>query len=54
MQEQAIMARYFEDITDGEPLNCQQIAIPREELIKFAKRFDPQLFHTEGTDDLEL
>lgn len=46
--------RYFEDITDGETLNCQQLAITREELIVFAKRFDPQLFHTEGTNDLEL
>ena len=37
--------RYFEDITDGEPLHCQKLIITREDIIEFAKRFDPQPFH---------
>jgi acyl dehydratase len=45
-KEQAKMSkRYFEDITDGEPLHCQKLIITREEIIEFAKRFDPQPFH---------
>jgi acyl dehydratase len=39
--------RYFEDITDGEHLNCQNVIITREDIIKFAKKFDPQPFHTD-------
>ena len=39
--------RYFEDITDGEPLHCQKLIITREDIIEFAKRFDPQPFHTD-------
>jgi acyl dehydratase len=47
-KEQAKMSkRYFEDITDGEPLHCQKLIITREEIIEFAKRFDPQPFHTD-------
>lgn len=39
--------RYFDDITDGERLNCQNVVITREDIITFAKRFDPQPFHTD-------
>jgi len=39
--------RYFEDIADGEQLNCQTIIITREDIITFAKNFDPQPFHTD-------
>jgi len=39
--------RYFEDITEGERLHCQDVAMTREEIIGFAKRFDPQPFHTD-------
>jgi len=47
-KEQAKMARrYFEDLTDGEPLHCQKLIITREDIIEFAKRFDPQPFHTD-------
>ena len=42
-----MVRRYFEDITDGEPLHCQKLIITREDIIEFAKRFDPQLFHTD-------
>ena len=39
--------RYFEDIADGEQLNCQNVIITREDIITFAKKFDPQPFHTD-------
>jgi acyl dehydratase len=39
--------RYFEDITDGEHLNCRNVIITREDIIRFAKKFDPQPFHTD-------
>jgi acyl dehydratase len=39
--------RYFEDITDGEHLNCQNVIITREDIITFATKFDPQPFHTD-------
>ncbi len=39
--------RYFEEITEGERLHCDQVIMTREEIIEFAKRFDPQPFHTD-------
>ena len=36
---------YFEDIKDGEHLHCQTVLITKEEIIEFAKQFDPQPFH---------
>ncbi len=39
--------RYFEDITDGEHLHCQKLAFTQKDIIEFAKRFDPQPFHTD-------
>ena len=39
--------RYFEDITDGEQLKCQNVIITQEDIITFAKKFDPQPFHTD-------
>ena len=38
--------RYFEDITEGERLQCQRVTITREDIIEFGRRFDPQSFHT--------
>ncbi len=37
--------RYFEDINDGEFLDCKKIIITREDIIEFARKFDPQIFH---------
>ena len=37
--------RYFEDLAEGEHLNCQPVIITRETIINFAKSFDPQPFH---------
>lgn len=39
--------RYFEDITDGEHLHCQKLVFTQRDIIEFAKRFDPQPFHTD-------
>lgn len=39
--------RYFEDIREGEPLNCRSVTMRREEMVAFAQRFDPQPFHTD-------
>jgi acyl dehydratase len=38
-------ARYFDDLRDGEQLNCEPVKITREAIIKFGKAFDPQRFH---------
>jgi len=37
--------RYFEDISDGEPLHCQKLVFTQKDIIQFARRFDPQPFH---------
>lgn len=37
--------RYFEDIADGERLACRPLLMTREEIIEFAKQYDPQPFH---------
>jgi acyl dehydratase len=39
--------RFFEDITDGEHLKCQELVFTLGEIIEFAKKFDPQPFHTD-------
>ena len=39
--------RYFEDLTEGERLNCQPVVMTREDIIDFAKKFDPLPFHTD-------
>jgi acyl dehydratase len=37
--------RYFENISEGEPLHCQKLIITREDIIEFAIKFDPQPLH---------
>ena len=37
--------RYFDDLVDGERLDCQPVVITREAIIDFARKFDPQPFH---------
>jgi acyl dehydratase len=37
--------RYFDDLSDGEVLDCQPVLMTREAIIDFAKNFDPQPFH---------
>ncbi|MBI5252744.1 MAG: MaoC family dehydratase [Desulfomonile tiedjei] len=38
--------RYFEDYVTGAVHECGSIAVDEEEIITFARRFDPQPFHT--------
>lgn len=37
--------RYWEDLVEGEPLHCCPVILGLEEIIEFARKFDPQLFH---------
>ena len=39
--------RYFEDYVSGSVFEFGSIAVEQDEIINFAKRFDPQLFHTD-------
>jgi acyl dehydratase len=39
--------RYFEDIAEGERLDCRPVAISKEAIIGFATEFDPQPFHVD-------
>ena len=39
--------RYFEDYIAGSVHEYGSIAVEQEEIVSFAKRFDPQVFHTE-------
>ena len=39
--------RYFEDYIGGSVHEYGFISVEQEEIISFAKRFDPQVFHTE-------
>jgi acyl dehydratase len=39
--------RYFEDIDEGEPLNCRPVPVSKEEIVRFAAEFDPQPFHVD-------
>jgi acyl dehydratase len=41
------MTRYFEDYLVGEIAEFGDYEITSEEIIAFAKRYDPQLFHTD-------
>lgn len=37
--------RYFEDLKENERLDCRNVVLTKEEIIDFAKRFDPHPFH---------
>jgi acyl dehydratase len=37
--------RYWDDITEGERLDCRPIVLSLPEIMAFAKQYDPQLFH---------
>jgi acyl dehydratase len=39
--------RYFEDYTQGAEFECGPIVVEESEIIAFAKRYDPQSFHTD-------
>ena len=37
--------RFFEDYDEGEIFECGAISVSEDEIVSFAKRFDPQSFH---------
>ena len=39
--------RYFEDYIEGAIFDCGAIVVEEPEIIAFAKRYDPQPFHTD-------
>ncbi|MBI5342612.1 MAG: MaoC family dehydratase [Deltaproteobacteria bacterium] len=39
--------KYWDDMKDGERLSCRPVVFTREEIINFAKRYDPQPFHVD-------
>jgi len=39
--------RYFEDYSEGDVHRCGSIAVEEDEVIAFARRFDPQTFHVD-------
>ena len=44
----AIDDRYFEDYVEGSVHDCGSIAVEANEVVAFAKRFDPQSIHTDS------
>jgi len=47
LKEFGMIKRYFNDLSEGEPLNCQPVLMTREAIIEFARKYDPQPFHTD-------
>lgn len=45
--ETAGAERYFEDYVEGMDITFGSISVDEEEVIEFAKRYDPQVFHTD-------
>jgi acyl dehydratase len=39
--------RYFEDYVEGDIHRCGSVTVEADEVIAFAKRFDPQIFHVD-------
>lgn len=46
-QEDDLSRRYFEDLVEGERLDCRPVEMTREEIVNFARRYDPQPFHVD-------
>ena len=40
-------ARYWEDYTVGEVFETEPVTVTEEQIIAFAERYDPQVFHTD-------
>jgi acyl dehydratase len=47
MSSQVIAPRYFDELTVGETRTAGPIEVTEEESIAFAKRYDPQIMHTD-------
>jgi acyl dehydratase len=41
--------RYFEDYTPGATYDCGSLTVTEDEIIAFARRYDPQAMHTDRT-----
>lgn len=39
--------RYWDDIKDGEHLPCRPFSLTVDEIIDFARKYDPQVFHVD-------
>jgi acyl dehydratase len=39
--------RYWEDLEEGRPLPCRTLCFSTEEIIEFARKYDPQPFHVD-------
>src|SRR5262245_40270991 len=39
--------RYFEDYVEGDVHSCGTITVEADEIVAFARKFDPQTFHTD-------
>ncbi|MEI7816390.1 MAG: MaoC/PaaZ C-terminal domain-containing protein [Desulfuromonadales bacterium] len=39
--------RYWDDLVEGEVLDCRSIILRLEDIIEFARKFDPQQFHVD-------
>jgi len=37
--------KYFEDLSEGDRLQCEPVFMTKESIISFANQFDPQLFY---------
>ena len=46
-REDDLSRRYFEDLVDGERLDCRPVEMTCEEIVSFAQRYDPQPFHVD-------
>lgn len=46
--ERLVMAsRYWDDLTEGERLDCRPVTFTLQEIIEFAEKYDPQAFHVD-------
>ena len=39
--------RYWEELVETEPLPCRTLCFSKEEIIEFARKYDPQPFHVD-------
>jgi acyl dehydratase len=48
MGEKVVMTpRYWDDILEGDPLDCSTIVLSLPEIMEFAVKYDPQPFHVD-------
>jgi acyl dehydratase len=45
---QEMTARYFEDYEPGSTQDCGSVSVTEDEIIEFAKQYDPQPFHVDA------